>query len=484
MTERDRDGGRGRYRSPLLTRYASPEMSAIFSERATALSWRRIWLALAESQRELGLDVRESQLAAMRAALDDVDFERAAELERELRHDVMAHILAYGEAAPEALPILHLGATSADVTDNANVLQLRDALDLVRRRLLDVLRPLAAFARERRDVPTLGYTHFQVAQPTTVGKRACLWIQDLLFDLEEVERRLEALRLRGLKGATGTQASFLALLGGDASKVLELERRFCARLGFDGAYPVTGQTYPRKVDALALSALAGIGQSCAKFAHDLRLLQHLHEIEEPFGSRQVGSSAMPYKRNPMRAERMSGLARHLMVSAQNAGWTAASQWLERTLDDSANRRLALPETFLAADALLILYRGIVDGLEVRTGVIEARLRRELPFLASEVLLAEGVSRGGSRQDLHERIRRLANDARSGAEPEDASERFLAALAADAGVPFDREELDALLAPGPFTGLAAEQAERFLDAVVEPVLAARSKLTAPPAEVRV
>jgi len=407
----------------------------------------------------------------------------------------MAHIHAYGDAAPEARPILHLGATSADITDNANLIQLRDALDLARRRLLDVLRPLAAFARAHRAVPTLGYTHFQAAQPTTVGKRACLWLQDLLLDLGEVERRLEELRLRGFKGATGTQASFLRLFDGDAEKVDELERRVCARLGFDRTYPVTGQTYPRKVDAQVLSALCGIGQSAAKFAHDLRLLQHLHEVEEPFETGQVGSSAMPYKRNPMRAERMSGLSRYLMVLAQNAGWTAAGQWLERTLDDSANRRLALPEAFLSADALLILYRNVVEGLEVRFDTIGEWLRRELPFLASEVLPAEGVKRGGDRQALHETIRRHALAARGAVDSlpppgdgthgrdrerppaSDPGERFLAGLAADGALPFDRGELEALLAPQSLVGLAAEQVERFLAEDVEPVLEARSELGA-------
>ena len=471
-------GPHDRYRSPLLVRYASPAMSALFSERATALLWRRIWVALAEVQRELGLEVGEDQLAALRAAAGRVDFERAGELERELRHDVMAHVHAFGEAAPAALPILHLGATSADVTDNASLVQLRDALDLVRRRILDVLRPLAEFARAHAARPTLGYTHFQPAQPTTVGKRACLWIQDLLVDLDEVERRMGELRLRGLRGATGTQASFLALFDGDAARVEELERRVCARLGFDRTYAVTGQTYPRKVDALVLAALAGLGQSCARFAGDLRLLQGLHELEEPFGERQVGSSAMPYKRNPMRAERMSGLARFLMVTAANAEWTAASQWLERTLDDSANRRLAVPEAFLAADALLILYRDVVEGLEVREDAIARRLRDELPFLASEALLAEGVKRGGSRQALHEALRRHAMDARrDGA-------RFLEALAADPAVPFTAAELAALLAPETLAGLAARQTERFLAEEVEPVLGARSELRAPREAVRV
>ncbi|HEY7461967.1 MAG TPA: adenylosuccinate lyase [Gemmatimonadota bacterium] len=496
------------YESPLLTRYASPEMSAIFSERSTVLLWRRIWLALAESERELGVPIAEEQIAALRANLERIDFARAAELEGELRHDVMAHIHAFAEAAPRARAILHLGATSADITDNANLLQLREALDLVRRRLLDVLRPLADFAWAWRAFPALGFTHFQPAQPTTVGKRACLWIQDLLFDLAETERRLEELRLRGFKGATGTQASFLELLEGDPTKVEELERRVCARLGFDRVYPVTGQTYPRKVDALVLSALAGIGQSCAKFAHDLRLLQHLREVEEPFGERQVGSSSMPYKRNPVRAERMSGLARFLMVTVENAGWTAASQWLERTLDDSANRRLALPESFLAADALLVLYRGVAEGLQVRPRAIEARLRGELPFLASEVLLAEGVKRGGSRQELHETLRRLARAAldtdsaepgsdsgrrrragtgrgsRRGGAADEPGERFLVGLAAAPDVPFGRAELDRLLDPAAFTGLAAAQVEQFLQEEVHPLLEARSQLTARRAELAV
>jgi len=458
-------------------------MSELFSERATVLLWRRIWLALAESQRELGVEILESQTAALRANLERIDFERAAAYERELRHDVMAHIHAFGEVAPEARPILHIGATSADITDNANLIQLREALDLLRRRLLDVVRPLADFARRWRGVATLGYTHLQVAQPTTVGKRACLWIQDLLLDLTELERRLEELSLRGLKGATGTQASYLALFDGNAQKVEELERRVCARLGFDRVYPVTGQVYPRKVDAFVLSALCGIGQSCAKFAQDLRLLQHLHELEEPLEPRQVGSSAMPYKRNPMRAERMSGLARYLMVVTQNAGWTAAAQWLERTLDDSANRRLALPEAFLTADALLILYRNIVEGLEVRSEVIAERLRRELPFLASEVLLAEGVRRGGDRQALHEAIRHHARAA-YGMDDSGSGGRFLADLAADARVPFDRIELDDLLAPEAFIGLAPAQVDRFLAEVVEPILDARSGLSARREEITV
>jgi adenylosuccinate lyase len=510
----DREG----YESPLLTRYASSEMSAIFSERVMVLLWRRIWLALAESQRELGLDIREEQIAALRTGLEKIDFERAEEYERELRHDVMAHIRAFGDVAPGAAGILHLGATSADITDNANLLQLRDGLDLLRRRILDVFRPLARFAREHRSLPTLGYTHFQPAQPTTVGKRACLWLQDLLTDLGELERQLEELSLKGLKGATGTQASYLALFGGDAQKVEELERLVCARLGFDRAYPITGQTYPRKVDALVLNSVGGIGQSASKFSQDLRLLQHLNELLEPFATGQVGSSAMPYKRNPMRAERMGGLARHLMVLVQNAGWTAAGQWLERSLDDSANRRLALPESFLTADAILILYRDVVEGLEVRADVIERHLRAELPFLASEVLLAEGVRRGKGRQELHRilhqhtraavagesdgggeigRRRGGSRDARKGspgtrknaasaAGParREAGERFLEALAADEAVPFDRRELDGMLAPEAFVGLAALQVERFLDEVVEPVLSVRSQLTAKQEQVRV
>jgi adenylosuccinate lyase len=479
-----------RYQSPLLTRYASAQMSALFSERATVLLWRRIWLALAESQRELGLPIQERQIRALRSNLERIDFARTAEYERELRHDLMAHLRGFGDTAPDARSILHLGATSSDITDNANLIQLREALDLVRRRLLDVLRPLAGFAREHRDVATLGYTHLQAAQPTTVGKRACVWLQDLLLDLSEIERLLAELRLRGLKGATGTQASYLALFDGDAEKVEELELRFSAKLGFDRTYGVTGQTYPRKVDAMLLGALCGIGQSCAKFAHDMRLLQHLHEMEEPFEEGQVGSSAMPYKRNPMRAERMSSLSRYLMVVAQNGGWTAAGQWLERTLDDSANRRLALPEAFLAADALLILYRNIVEGLDVSVEVIQARLKRELPFLASEYLLAEGVRRGGDRQELHEALRRHARAARrssgdagggDGGERDtgsgDPGELFLERLAADASIPFDRRELEQLLTPQALTGLAAEQVGHFLELEVEPALAARSELTA-------
>ncbi len=456
---------------PLVVRYASPEMVRLFSPRHRYTTWRRLWLALAEAQRELGVPIPAEAIEAMRGALEvtEADLERVREIERETRHDVMAHLHAFAERVPAARPYLHLGATSAFVGDNADLVIAREALDLVERRLLAAVAALAAFAERWADEPTLGHTHFQPAQPTTVGKRACLWIQDLLLDLERLRFERGRLALRGVKGTTGTQATFLELFDGDHGRVEELERRVAARLGFEATYPVTGQTYPRKVDAFLLDVLSGIAQSAAKMATDVRLLARLREVREPMAERQVGSSAMPYKANPMRSERVCALARWLIVLAQNPAHTAAGQWLERTLDDSANRRLALPEAFLTADAILRIVHNLALGLEVYPAVIRRSLEAELPFLASEAILMAAVRRGGDRQAVHERLRvhaRTATERRLAGEDRNP---FLELVAEDPEVPLGREELEALLDPGRFVGRAPEQVRAFLAGWVRPVL---------------
>jgi len=400
-----------RYASPLLERYASDEMAALFSSRTRIRTWRRIWIALAEAQQELGMGgVTAEQVADLKRNAERIDFARAAELERELRHDVMAHVRAFGEVAQAGGPILHLGATSAFVVDNGDLLVMRDAMRVVERKCLCVVAALAEFAERYADLPTLAWTHFQPAQPTTVGKRACLWIQDLLLDLDEIAFRIGSFRLRGVKGTTGTQASFLALADGDGDRVDELERRVTDKLGAPRAFAVTGQTHSRKVDASWAATVAGVAQSAGKFSHDMRLLQHLGEVMEPFGASQVGSSAMPYKRNPMRAERMSSLSRFAIQTAGNLAYTAATQWLERSLDDSAGRRIAVPELFLTVDAILILYHEIARGLEVHEATVTANLSRELPAMATENLLMAAARSGGDRQELHERIRVRAREA--------------------------------------------------------------------------
>jgi adenylosuccinate lyase len=470
VTERRIAAPSNEYENPLVRRYASAEMSRIFSDAYKFGTWRRLWLALAEAQAELGLEVPAAALDAMREHLDDIDVGRAAELERRLRHDVMAHVHHFGEVAPAARPIIHLGATSAFVTDNTELLQHRDALRLVRRRMIACIAELAAFARANRAVACVGYTHFQTAQPTTVGKRATLWIQDLLLDLEEVDHRLATLRFRGARGTTGTEASFLELFGGDGGKVDEMNRRVAAKMGFDRLYAVTGQTYPRKSDWSFVAALAGIAVSASKFANDLRLLQHLREIEEPFEPEQIGSSAMPYKRNPMRAERMNGLARHVLALALDPAMTAATQWLERTLDDSANRRIAIPEAYLATDAVLAIYHNVASGLVVRRAVIARRLAEELPFLATEAILMRAVRKGGDRQALHERIRQHAVAAGERLKAGDGENDLVERIAADAAFGLDRDELAAALEPARHTGRAPEQVDRFLDEHVAAVLA--------------
>lgn len=455
-----------RYENPLLTRYASNEMAAIWSAQTKHGLWRRLWIALAEAEQELGLDIKTEQIEELRGTVDQIDFERAAYHEKQLRHDVMAHVHAWGEQSPQARPIIHLGATSCYVTDNSELIQTKRSLELIRDRLVRVIDALGAFAEKWKDRPCLGFTHLQPAQPTTVGKRATLWCYDLALDLEEVEHRLATLRFRGVKGTTGTQATFLTLFNGDHAKVEQLDRLVTAKMGFDAAYPVTGQTYSRKVDAQVLSALSGVGQSCHKAGSDLRILQHRKEIEEPFEEKQIGSSAMAYKRNPMRAERMCGLARFAMSLTQSGEATAATQWLERTLDDSANRRLTLPQAFLAIDASLVIYRNVASGLVVYPKVIEANLAAELPFMATEEILMAGVRAGGDRQDLHERIRvhsvAAAREVKEQGRPNDLMER----LKADAA--FAKVDLTGALDASRFVGRAPQQVESFVREVVGPI----------------
>jgi adenylosuccinate lyase len=457
-----------RYANPLVERYASDEMAGLFSARTRIRTWRRIWIALAEAQQELGIgSVTAEQVADLARNAERIDFARAAELERELRHDVMAHVRAFGEVAPAGGPILHLGATSAFVVDNGDLLVMREAMRVVERKCLCVVAALADFADRHADLPALAWTHFQPAQPTTVGKRACLWIQDLLLDLDEIGFRLAGFRLRGVKGTTGTQASFLALADGDGAKVDELERRVNQKLGAGGSFAVTGQTHSRKVDAAWAATVAGVAQSAGKFSQDMRLLQHLGEVLEPFGASQVGSSAMPYKRNPMRAERMSSLSRFAVQTAGSLAWTAALQWLERSLDDSAGRRISVPELFLAADALLVLYHGIARGLEVHEATVEANLLRELPAMATETLLMAATRAGGDRQALHERIRVRAREAAAGIEGGQGSD-LLDRLAAEPGfAELPAEDWARARDPRTYVGRAPEQTRSFLAREVRP-----------------
>ena len=458
-----------RYRSPLGTRYASPEMQRLWGEAHRIGLWRRVWLALAESEKELGLAIPEAAITEMRAHLDDADLGKAAEYEKRFRHDVMAHVHTFGAQAPAARAVIHLGATSAFVTDNADVVVMRDGLRMVLGRVLAVLDALEAFAVKWRGTPCLAYTHFQPAQLTSIGKRATLWMQDLALDVEETIRRLETLRLRGCKGTTGTQASFLELFHGDHAKVRELERRFVGRMGFDGCFAVTGQTYPRKQDAQVLDLLSGVAQGCAKMANDLRLLQHENEVLEPFESEQIGSSAMAYKRNPMRAERINGLARFVISLQQNGAQTASSQWLERTLDDSANRRLVLPEAFLAVDAILILAENIARGLEVREGVVARHVAEQMPFMATERWLMLGVEAGGDRQALHEVVRKhslAAAEQTATGGVNDLMER----LSADAAFKkLDAGKLKAELDPTRYVGRSPEQVNEFLGEYLRPLM---------------
>lgn len=477
------------YTSPLGTRYASAAMRANFSDHTKFTTWRRLWIALAESERELGLvidgqPIREEQIEELRATRDQLDLELAARYERELRHDVMAHVHAWGELCPKARPIIHLGATSCYVGDNTDIIVMREGLRLLRGQLVGVLRALSAFARQWKDLPTLGFTHFQPAQATTVGKRACLWIQDLAHDLEDlVDLEQRQLRFRGVKGTTGTQASFLELFEGDHDKVRALDRMVTEKMGFARTFGVTGQTYPRKLDYRVLAVLSSICQSAHKFATDLRLLANKRELEEPFGKKQIGSSAMPWKRNPMRSERICALSRFVIELVGNAAHTAANQWLERTLDDSANRRLAIAEGFLATDAVLQLMLDVGSGLLVHPAIVERHLGEELPFLASEAVLMEAVKRGGDRQDLHERIRvhshAAAAEIKAG-RPGDMRER----LAGDPAFADIAGDLDSLLDGRRYVGRAPAQVEEFLAAEVDPLLAAHGDVEVGVAEIRV
>ena len=457
------------YESPLSSRYASDEMQYIFSPDKKFSTWRRLWVALARAEMELGLPVTQEQIDEMEAHLTDIDYDSAAQWERKLRHDVMAHIHAWGEQCPKAMPIIHLGATSCYVGDNTDVILMREALELVRDKLVRVLHALSIFANQYKALPTLGFTHFQPAQLVTVGKRATLWMNELLMDLEEVEHRIDSLKLLGSKGTTGTQASFLELFEGDHEKVKELERKIAREMGFDAVTPVSGQTYSRKMDYAVVSTLSGIAQSASKFATDMRLLCHLKEVEEPFEKNQIGSSAMPYKRNPMRCERICSLARYVMVDALNPSVTAATQWFERTLDDSANKRLSVPEAFLAVDAILNIYANVASGLVVHEKVIERHVMEELPFMASENIMMDAVKRGGNRQDLHERIRVLSQEAGRNVKDRGLPNNLIDLIAEDPMFGMSREELTVHLEPARYIGRCPEQVDEFLTEYVQPVL---------------
>ena len=470
------------YDNPLIARYASAEMSRLWGPQRKFRTWRRLWVALAEAEAELGLPISESQLAELRAHVDDVDLELAAKYERKLRHDVMAHVHAYGDACPAARGIIHWGATSCYVTDNTDLLLLREGLAMVRDRLVRVIDRLAKFAEQHRSLACLAFTHFQPAQPTTVGKRACLWLFDLVQDLAEIESRIAGLKARGVKGTTGTQASFLELFGGDHEKVRRLDELVSRKIGFEASYPVTGQTYSRKVDAQVLAVLSGVAQSAHKAATDLRLLQSMKEIEEPSEQEQIGSSAMAYKRNPMRAERICGLARFVMSLETNAAQTLATQWFERTLDDSANRRLSLPQAFLAVDAILILYQNIASGLVVYPQVISQHLSAELPFMATENILMAAVARGGDRQELHERIRRHSFEAAAVVKQQGGQNDLLDRLRQDPA--FADVDVASALDPARFVGRAPEQVEEFLNEVVKPIRKKYAGALAGEAEVKV
>ncbi len=473
---------RNQYENPLISRYASPEMSELWSPRRKFGTWRRLWVALAEAQAELGLPISLKQIDQLKAHVDDINFEAAARYEEKLRHDVMAHVHAYGDACPEARGIIHLGATSCFVTDNTDLLLLREGLKMIARRVAAVIDALAAFAVKYRDLPCLGFTHFQPAQPTTVGRRACLWAHDFTLDLAEIEHRIASLRALGNKGTTGTQASFLELFHGDHEKVRRLDELICRKIGFDSAYSISGQTYSRKIDSQVLGVLSGVAQSAHKMATDLRLLAHRKEVEEPFEADQIGSSAMAYKRNPMRSERICGLARFIISLESSAAVTASVQWLERTLDDSANRRLTLPQAFLAADAVLILCQNVSAGLVVYPKVIAAHLDAELPFMATENILMAAVSAGGDRQDLHERIRRHSQAAGAAVKLEGRRNDLMDRLADDTA--FAKVDLTAVLAPGQFIGRAPEQVDEFIAEVVALIRAKYGKNLVSAAEVKV
>ena len=463
------------YETPLNSRYASPEMQYIFSPDRKFTTWRKLWVALAESEMELGLPITREQVDELKAHVDDIDYDAARRHEERVRHDVMAHVHAYGDVCPNARGIIHLGATSCYVTDNADILMLRDALKLVRAKVVEVLRRLRRFAWEYKGMPTLGYTHLQPAQLTTVGKRACLWMQDLTMDLEEIDFALKSLKLLGNRGATGTQVSFMELFDGDGLEVDELEKKIAHKMGMDAVFAVSGQTYPRKLDSRVLDALAGVAQSAYKFAQDLRLLQSFREVEEPFEKNQIGSSAMAYKRNPMRSERICALSRHVMALTQDAFNTAATQWFERTLDDSANRRLSLPEAFLATDAVLELYANIASGMVVYPKMIARRVNENLPFMATEDIMMEAVRLGCDRQVIHERLRVHSQEAATRMKRDGLESDLLERIANDPAFPMSHAQLTELLAPEKYTGRAEAQAERFITEAVDPILARQPEM---------
>ena len=458
-----------RYQTPLAERYASKEMQYIFSPDKKFRTWRRLWIALAESEKELGLNITDEQIAELKAHQDDINYEDAKKREAEVRHDVMSHVYAYGLQCPKAKGIIHLGATSCYVGDNTDIIIMTEGLQLVRKKLINVIAELSKFAGKYRALPTLAFTHFQPAQPTTVGKRATLWINELMLDLEDLDHVISTMKLLGSKGTTGTQASFLELFEGDHAKIRKLDSLIAEKMGFRECFPVSGQTYSRKVDTRVLNVLAGVAASAHKFSNDIRLLQHLKEIEEPFEKSQIGSSAMAYKRNPMRSERIASLANYVMADVMNPAITSATQWFERTLDDSANKRISVPEAFLAVDGILDLYMNVVDGLVVYDKVITKHLMAELPFMATENIMMDAVKAGGDRQELHERIRELSMKAGARVKQEGLDNNLLELIAADPMFGVTLEKLQAKLDPSKYTGRAKEQVDEYLAEVVQPVL---------------
>lgn len=471
------------YESPLSARYAGREMKFLFSPDKKFQTWRKLWIALAEAEQELGLPITQEQIEEMKRFAEDINYDVAQAREKVVRHDVMAHVYAFGEQCPKARPIIHLGATSCYVGDNTEIIVMTEALRLIAKKLVRVIRVLSRFAAQYKALPTLGFTHFQPAQPTTVGKRATLWMQDLLMDLEDVEHQLGKAKLLGQKGTTGTQASFLELFEGDHEKCRQLDRKIAEKMGYSACFAVSGQTYTRKLDSQMLAVLSGIAQSASKFANDIRLLQHLKEIEEPFEKEQIGSSAMAYKRNPMRTERICALARYVMTDSLNPAITASCQWLERTLDDSANKRISIPEAFLATDGLLSLYENVADGLVVYPKVIEQHLRKELPFMATENILMDAVKQGGDRQQLHEQIRVHSMAASRVIKEEGGENDLLERIAADPAFGVTLEQLQTILRPERYVGRAPEQTEEFLREQVQPVLARYPQETEEESEIR-
>ena len=473
-----------RYVSPLSERYASKEMQYIFSPDMKFRTWRRLWIALAETEKELGLPITQEQIDELKAHKDDINYDVAKERERQVRHDVMSHVYAYGVQCPKAKGIIHLGATSCYVGDNTDIIVMTEALKLVKKKLVNVIAELAKFAEKYKDLPTLAFTHFQPAQPTTVGKRATLWMQEVMLDLEDLNYVLSTMKLLGSKGTTGTQASFLELFDGDQETIDKIDPMIAEKMGFKQCYPVSGQTYSRKVDTRVVNILAGIAASAHKFSNDIRLLQHLKEVEEPFEKSQIGSSAMAYKRNPMRSERIASLSRFVMVDAMNPAITSATQWFERTLDDSANKRLSVPEGFLAIDGILDLCLNVVDGLVVYPKVIEKRLRSELPFMATENIMMDAVKAGGDRQELHERIRELSMEAGKTVKVEGKDNNLLELIAADPAFNLTLEELEKTMDPAKYTGRASVQVDAFLKNVINPMLEENKDLLGMTAEINV